>query len=89
MDGAPETLAHWRWLAGRAMAEAAGTGRGAGPVQLNLPYREPLLPDGPLGPEPGPARGAVRRARSDGVRGSRMRRSIALAARICGASSEG
>ena len=23
MDGAPETLAHWRWLAGRAMAEAA------------------------------------------------------------------
>ncbi|MFN8621640.1 MAG: 2-succinyl-5-enolpyruvyl-6-hydroxy-3-cyclohexene-1-carboxylic-acid synthase [Chloroflexota bacterium] len=52
MDGAPETLAQWRWLAGRAMAEAAGTGRGAGPVALNLPYREPLLPDGPLGPEP-------------------------------------
>lgn len=52
MDGAPETLAQWRWLAGRAMAEAGGIGRGAGPVHLNLPYREPLLPDGPLGAEP-------------------------------------
>jgi 2-succinyl-5-enolpyruvyl-6-hydroxy-3-cyclohexene-1-carboxylate synthase len=52
MDGAPETLAQWRWLAGRAMAEAAGVTAGAGPVQLNLPFREPLLPDGPLGPEP-------------------------------------
>lgn len=52
MDGAPETLAQWRWLAGRAMAEAAGVAGGPGPVQLNLPFREPLLPDGPLGPEP-------------------------------------
>jgi len=52
MDGAPATLAHWRWLAGRAMAEAGGVGRAAGPVHLDLPYREPLVPEGPLGPEP-------------------------------------
>lgn len=51
MDGAPETLAHWRWLAGRGLAEARGTGGGAGPVQLNVPFREPLVPGGPLGPE--------------------------------------
>jgi len=57
MDGASQTVAHWRWLAARAMAEARGSGRGAGPVHLDLPYREPLVPDGPLGSaseEPGP-----------------------------------
>ena len=45
-DGDPATLAHWRWVAGRAVAVAA-TGP-AGPVQVNVPFREPLLPDGPL-----------------------------------------
>ncbi len=45
-DGEPATLAHVRSVAGRAVATAmAGP---AGPVQINAPFREPLLPDGPL-----------------------------------------
>jgi 2-succinyl-5-enolpyruvyl-6-hydroxy-3-cyclohexene-1-carboxylate synthase len=48
LDGAAATLAHWRWVAGRAIAVAAEGP--AGPVQVNVPFREPLLPDGPLDP---------------------------------------
>jgi 2-succinyl-5-enolpyruvyl-6-hydroxy-3-cyclohexene-1-carboxylate synthase len=54
LDGAPATLAHWRWVAGRAVAVAAEGP--AGPVQVNVPFREPLLPDGPLA-APGDAAG--------------------------------
>lgn len=46
LDDEPATLAHWRWVAGRAVAVAAAGP--AGPVQINVPFREPLLPDGPL-----------------------------------------
>jgi 2-succinyl-5-enolpyruvyl-6-hydroxy-3-cyclohexene-1-carboxylate synthase len=45
-DGNPATMAHVRSVAGRAVATAlAGP---AGPVQVNVPFREPLVPDGSL-----------------------------------------
>ena len=46
LDDDPATDAHVRSIAGRAVATAAAGP--AGPVQLNVPFREPLLPDGPL-----------------------------------------
>ena len=50
-DDAPETLAHLRSVAGRAVATAlAGP---SGPVHLNAPFREPLIPGGDLGAWPG------------------------------------
>ena len=51
----PVTARHARAVAGRAVATAAAGP--AGPVHLNVPFREPLLPDGSLD-GPGPAPGA-------------------------------
>ena len=53
LDGDPVSVAHWRWVAGRAVAVA--TEGPAGPVQVNVPFREPLLPDGPLETPPADA----------------------------------
>lgn len=52
----PGQVAYWRALLGRALLAARGALDGSpGPVHLNLPLREPLLPDGrgsPGWPEP-------------------------------------
>src|SRR5213076_2851590 len=64
--GVPEARegmnAYWRSLACRAWASAAGgAGAAPGPVHLNLPLREPLVPDAAdgAGGNPGEARPAA------------------------------
>jgi 2-succinyl-5-enolpyruvyl-6-hydroxy-3-cyclohexene-1-carboxylate synthase len=51
-EARPGMVAYWRSLACQAWAHAAGSAGGfAGPVHLNLAFREPLVPDGEDWPE--------------------------------------
>jgi 2-succinyl-5-enolpyruvyl-6-hydroxy-3-cyclohexene-1-carboxylate synthase len=76
LDGTPETRRHVRSVAGRAVATAlAGP---AGAVHLNIPFREPLIPDGELRPH-APAEGEPGRPFTDVVAGPRTLAASAVA----------
>ena len=85
LDGTPETRRHVRSVAGRAVATArAGP---AGAVHLNIPFREPLIPDGDLRPR-APADGEPSRPFTDVLSGPRTLAASAvadLAGRLAGA----
>jgi 2-succinyl-5-enolpyruvyl-6-hydroxy-3-cyclohexene-1-carboxylate synthase len=85
LDGTPEARRHVRSVAGRAVATAlAGP---AGAVHLNIPFREPLIPDGDLRPHT-PADGEPTRPFTDVVAGPRTLAVSAvadLAGRLAGA----
>jgi 2-succinyl-5-enolpyruvyl-6-hydroxy-3-cyclohexene-1-carboxylate synthase len=51
----PASVGYWRSTVSRALAEATGASRPAGPVQVDLPFREPTVPrsdDGRASAEP-------------------------------------
>jgi len=83
----PASPARVRWarsLACRVMWAVSGASGRPGPVQVNVPLREPLVPDGPLPEEPQPGRpgGAPWLARPAGVPASSA---AELAAAVAGA----
>jgi 2-succinyl-5-enolpyruvyl-6-hydroxy-3-cyclohexene-1-carboxylate synthase len=74
----PGVGAEWRALASRAAAEALGAP--AGPVHLNLPFREPLVPTGePLVDAPGRSDDRPWTAHAPGVRAPSVEMLDALA----------
>jgi 2-succinyl-5-enolpyruvyl-6-hydroxy-3-cyclohexene-1-carboxylate synthase len=74
----PGVGAEWRALASRAVAEALGAP--AGPVHLNLPFREPLVPTGePLVDAPGRSDDRPWTAHAPGVRAPSVEMLDALA----------
>jgi len=84
----PGQAAAWRGLAARAWAEATGMGAGgaAGPVHLNLPFDEPLVPpslDG-AGAAPGRPGGAPWTAPAASTRAAGAEEVAAVAALVGG-----
>jgi 2-succinyl-5-enolpyruvyl-6-hydroxy-3-cyclohexene-1-carboxylate synthase len=74
----PDAGVTWRALASRAIAAAVG--RPAGPVHLNLPFREPLVPTGePLVDAPGRSDDRPWTASAPGVRAPSVEMLDALA----------
>ena len=66
-DDHPGAGAEWRAMAARTVADALGPP--AGPVHLNLPFREPLVPTGaPLVDAPGRSHDRPWTARAPGIR---------------------
>ena len=66
-DDHPGAGGEWRAIAARTVADTLGPP--AGPVHLNLPFREPLIPTGaPLVDAPGRSDGRPWTARAPGVR---------------------
>lgn len=66
-DDRPGVGAEWRAMAARAVADSLGPP--AGPVHLNLPFREPLVPTGaPLVEAPGRSHDRPWTARAPGTR---------------------
>ncbi|UGS36252.1 2-succinyl-5-enolpyruvyl-6-hydroxy-3-cyclohexene-1-carboxylic-acid synthase [Capillimicrobium parvum] len=57
-DATPTRLRWARSLACRVMWAASGASGRPGPVHVNVPLREPLVLDAPLGPDPRPGRPA-------------------------------
>jgi 2-succinyl-5-enolpyruvyl-6-hydroxy-3-cyclohexene-1-carboxylate synthase len=67
-DDHPGAAAPWRGVAARAVADSLGPP--AGPVHLNLPFREPLVPSGaPVVEEPGRSHDRPWTARAPATRG--------------------
>jgi 2-succinyl-5-enolpyruvyl-6-hydroxy-3-cyclohexene-1-carboxylate synthase len=69
-EARPGAVGYWRSLACQAWAHAAGdAGAFPGPVHVNLPFRDPLVPDGDAGGWPEPLDG-----RPDGLPWTRFTR---------------